>query len=144
VTIFRGNTSNLYMWDFKMSNNDIYEMPAGSVAMLVGFEARKESYTDERDPRMNGEITYTVPNGALAGTTFPLISDIVNSSATPNSGGSRVTYSFNSELAIPLHEDIDMQLAIRAEDSSDYGEAVVSKMALGWQVMDQVKVRYSK
>ena len=42
VTIFRGNTSNLYMWDFKMSNNDIYEMPAGSVAMLVGFEARKE------------------------------------------------------------------------------------------------------
>ena len=144
VTIFRGNTSNLYMWDLKLSNNEIFNLPAGPVGMLVGFEARKESYTDERDPRMNGEITYTVPEGPLAGTTFPLISDIVNSSATPDSGGSRTTYSINAELAIPLHEDIDMQLALRSEDSSDYGEATVSKMALGWQVIDQVKLRYSR
>lgn len=144
VTIFRGNTSNLYMWDFKFSNNEIFDLPAGPAAMLVGFEARKESYTDERDPRMNGQITYTVPSGPLAGTTFPLISDIVNSSATPDSGGSRTTYSINAELALPLHEDVDMQLALRSENSSDYGEATVSKMALGWQVIDQVKLRYSR
>ena len=144
VTIFRGNTSNLYMWDFKFSNNEIFDLPAGPAAMLVGFEARKESYTDERDPRMNGQITYTVPSGPLAGTTFPLISDIVNSSATPDSAGSRTTYSINAELALPLHEDVDMQLALRSENSSDYGEATVSKMALGWQVIDQVKLRYSR
>lgn len=143
VTIFRGNTSNLYMWDFKFSNNEVFDLPAGPAAMLVGLEARKESYTDERDPRMNGEITYTVPYGPLEGTTFPLISDIANSSATPDSSGSRTTYSINAELALPLHEDVDMQLALRGENSSDYGDAVVSKMALGWQVIDQVKIRYS-
>ena len=75
--------------------------------------------------------------------TFPIISDVVNSSATPDSSGSRVTYSLFSELAIPLHETVDAQLAIRYEDSNDYGDATVGKFAIGWQPIDQVKLRYS-
>ena len=81
--------------------------------------------------------------GPRAGLTFPLISDIVNSSATPDSNGSRVTSSFFTELQIPITDKIDMQYALRMEDSNDYGKATVSKLALGWQVMDQVKFRYS-
>ena len=143
VDIVRENGSSMYMWDFKMSNPDLYSLPSGSIEMLLGFEARKESYSDIRDPRLNGEQNYTVPVGPLTGTTFPIVSDIVNSSATPNSGGSRNTYSFFTEVAIPVTEDINVQLALRAEDSSDYGEHVVSKLAIGWQVIDQVKLRYS-
>ena len=44
------------MWDFKMSNGNIYELPAGPVGMLIGTEFRKERYTDDRDPRINGKI----------------------------------------------------------------------------------------
>ena len=143
INILRENDSNMYIWDLKMSNNDVYSLPAGSVEMLVGFEARKESYSDVRDPRINGDIPYVVPAGPNAGQTFPIISDVVNSSATPDSGGSRNTFSFFSEMAIPVTENIDMQLAVRAEDSSDYGEHVVTKLAIGWQVIDQIKVRYS-
>ena len=143
IDIVRANTTSLYMMDFKASTADLFELPAGSVGMLVGFEARKESYQDKRDPRINGQMPYTVPAGPKTGETFPIISDVVNSSATPDSSGSRVTYSLFSELAIPLHETIDAQLAIRYEDSNDYGDATVGKFAIGWQPIDQVKLRYS-
>jgi len=143
IDIVRANTTSLYMMDFKASTADLFELPAGSVGMLVGFEARKESYQDKRDPRINGEMPYTVPAGPKTGETFPIISDVVNSSATPDSSGSRVTYSLFSELAIPLHETVDAQLAIRYEDSNDYGDATVGKFAIGWQPIDQVKLRYS-
>ena len=143
INIVRGNTTQLYMWDFKMSNGNIYELPAGPVGMLIGTEFRKERYTDDRDPRINGTIRYTVPVGPRAGLTFPLISDIVNSSATPDSQGSRTTASLFTEFQIPLTENIDMQYAVRAEDSNDYGSTVVRKLALGWQIVDQVKFRYS-
>ena len=143
IDIVRGNSTSLYMFDFKASTPELFDLPAGPVGMLVGFESRKESYQDMRDPRINGEITYTVPAGPKTGETFPIISDIVNSSATPDSSGSRTTYSVFSELAIPVHETVDAQLAIRHEDSSDYGDATVGKFAIGWQPIDQVKLRYS-
>ena len=143
VDIFRENTTELFLADFKISNNNIYELPAGPVGALVGFETRKEEYTDERDPRIDGRVTYTVPVGPKAGLTFPLISDIVNSSATPGSSGSRTTNSLFAELQVPVYETIDAQFAVRYEDSDDYGDATVGKFAIGWQPMDQIKLRYS-
>jgi len=143
IDIFRENTTNLFLIDFKLSNNNLFEMPAGPVGALIGFEARDEEYTDGRDPRIDGTMPYVVPTGPKAGLTFPLISDVVNSSATPASSGSRSTSSFFGELQIPLHETVDAQLAVRYEDSDDYGDATVGKFAIGWQPLDQVKLRYS-
>ena len=143
IDILRGNTTALYMMDFKASTPELFNAPAGPVGMLVGMELRRNKYSDDRDPRINGEIPYTVPAGPKTGETFPIISDIVNSSATPNSNGSRTTTSVFTEFAIPLHETIDAQLAVRYEDSDDYGDATVGKLAIGWQPIDQVKIRYS-
>ena len=44
MNIFRGNTTSLHMWDFKMTNPNVYELPAGPVGMLIGAEIRKEAY----------------------------------------------------------------------------------------------------
>ena len=143
ITIIRENTTNLFLADFKLSNNSIYELPAGPVGALIGFETREEEYTDGRDPRINGEIPYVVPTGPLTGLTYPLISDVANSSATPESSGSRTTNSVFGELAIPILETMDAQLAVRYEDSDDYGDATVGKFALGWQPLTQVKFRYA-
>ena len=143
IDILRGNTTALYMMDFKASTPELFNAPAGPVGMLVGMELRRNKYSDDRDPRINGEIPYTVPAGPKTGETFPIISDIVNSSATPNSKGSRTTTSLFTEFAIPLHETVDAQLAVRYEDSDDYGDATVGKLAIGWQPIDQVKIRYS-
>ena len=143
IDILRGNTTALYMMDFKASTPELFNAPAGPVGMSVGMELRRNKYSDDRDPRINGEIPYTVPAGPKTGETFPIISDIVNSSATPNSNGSRTTTSVFTEFAIPLHETVDAQLAVRYEDSDDYGDATVGKLAIGWQPIDQVKIRYS-
>ena len=65
TTIFRNNTTELYMVDFKMSNPSVFSMPAGDVGMLVGAEIRKETMDDARDPNINGTIPYsTVPEAA--------------------------------------------------------------------------------
>ena len=143
IDIVRANSTALYLMDFKASTPELFDAPAGPVGMLVGFEIRRNKYSDDRDPRINGDVTYTVPVGPKTGETFPIISDIVNSSATPNSNGSRTTTSLFTEFAIPLHETIDAQLAFRYEDSDDYGDATVGKFAIGWQPIDQVKIRYS-
>jgi outer membrane receptor protein involved in Fe transport len=143
IDIFRENTTNLFLVDLKISNNNVFEMPAGPVGALIGLESREEEYTDGRDPRIDGTIPYVVPSGPKAGLTFPLISDVVNSSATPASSGSRTTTSLFGELQIPLLENVDAQLAFRYEDSDDYGDATVAKFAIGWQPLDQVKLRYS-
>ena len=139
VTIFRDNQSDLFMWDFKMTNPSIFSTRAGDAGMLVGTEIRKESMSDLRDPRINGTIKWTTPDGR----TFPYVSDIANSSPSPNSFGSRMVTSMFAEMQIPLAENADAQIAIRGEDFDDIGKTVVGKFALGWQINDKVKFRAS-
>ena len=72
----------------------------------------------------------STPPEAANQATFPYISDIVNSSPSPNTYGERVVTSLFSELQIPLATNLDSQLAVRAENSDDYGSNVVGKFAL--------------
>ena len=45
--------------DFKASHPEVMTLPAGPVGMLVGVEYRKETYDEDRDPRLDGTIQYT-------------------------------------------------------------------------------------
>ena len=166
TTVFRNNYSELMMVDLKMSNNSLFSMPAGDAAALFGVEVRKESMDDQRDPNLNGEIAYTVPeppargydictgNGTdpitcsdvpniMAGTTFPYISNIANSSPSPNTYGERITTSLFAELQIPLLENLNSQIAVRAENADDFGSFTVGKFALGYQPFNALKLRSS-
>ena len=143
VSIFRNNTTELFSADIKMTNDSVFSMPAGDVGMLVGAEVRKETMDDARDPRINGTIAYSTPPQAANQATFPYISDIVNSSPSPNTYGERVVSSLFTELQIPLATNLDSQLAVRAENSDDYGSNVVGKFALGWEPTSWGKLRAS-
>ena len=143
VSIFRNNTTELFSADLKMTNDSVFSMPAGDVGMLVGAEVRKETMDDARDPRINGTIVYSTPPEASNQATFPYISDIVNSSPSPNTYGERVVTSLFTELQIPLANNLDSQLAVRAENSDDYGSNVVGKFALGWEPTSWGKLRAS-
>ena len=143
VSIFRNNTTELFSADLKMTNDSVFSMPAGDVGMLVGAEVRKETMDDARDPRINGTIVYSTPPQASNQATFPSISDIVNSSPSPNTYGERVVSSLFTELQIPLATNLDSQLAVRAENSDDYGSNVVGKFALGWEPTSWGKLRAS-
>ena len=143
VSIFRNNTTELFSADMKMTNDSVFSMPAGDVGMLVGAEVRKETMDDARDPRINGTIVYSTPPQAANQATFPYISDIVNSSPSPNTYGERVVTSLFTELQIPLALNLDSQLAVRAENSDDYGSNVVGKFAMGWEPTSWGKLRAS-
>ena len=143
ISIFRNNNTDLYMADIKMSNPSVYSMPAGDVAVLVGAEVRAESMEDLRDPRINGTIVYSTPPEAANQSTFPYISDVVNSSPSPNTTGDRVVASLFAEAQVPLLESLDAQFAVRVENADDYGTNTVGKVALGYAPNSWFKLRTS-
>ena len=139
IDVYRKGSSELTMFDFKMSNNELWTLPAGDVGLLLGFELRDEEMDDDRDPRLDGTITYT----DYEGDTYPLVADVLNSSPTGDVSGSRDVTSFFAELQIPVAEKVDMQLALRNEDFSDFGSATVGKLALGWDIAPWMYLRGS-
>jgi outer membrane cobalamin receptor len=46
-------------------------------------------------------------------------------------------------MQIPLTSTMDMQVALRNEDFSDYGDSTVGKVALGWQIAPWLSFRAS-
>ena len=148
--VHRKNETTLDMLDFKISNPDIFDLPAGPVGMVIGFEYREESFTDDRDDRLDGTIKYTTNGHTSSGlrnsnldVTFPYVSDVVNSSPTPDSYGERDVTSLFAEFQLPLTSKINAQLAVRYEDFSDVGTTTVSKFAAGWQITSYALIRGS-
>ncbi|MBT8102634.1 MAG: TonB-dependent receptor [Gammaproteobacteria bacterium] len=139
IDVYRKSESELRMLDFKMSNAEMFDLPAGPMGFLAGVEYREESFVDNRDPRLDGRIVFT----DYQGDTYPYVSDVVNSSPTPSSRGSRSVISIFSEVAVPVFENLDLQLAVRYEDLSDTGTTTVPKVALGWQVFEPLLLRAS-
>lgn len=139
IDVTRENEQEFSMVDFKVSNNDIFELPAGPVGFVAGIEYRDESFTDDRDPRLDGQIVFT----DVSGNSFPYISDVLNSSPTADSAGDRQVTSLFGELQIPVFDNLDVQAAIRYEDFSDVGNTTVGKVAFGWRVFEPVLIRGS-
>ena len=139
IDVYRKGSSELTMIDYKMSNTEFLELPAGDIAVLVGVEYRDEEIVDDRDPRLDGTITYT----DYEGDTYPLVADVLNSSPTGDVSGSRDVLSFFGEMMIPVTDAINVQAAIRNEDFSDYGSSTVGKVALGWDVSPWLDFRAS-
>jgi len=152
VDMYRKGKSDLSMFDVKFSNPELFQMPAGPVAFLAGFEYRQESFEDDRDPRLDGTIRFMRDpdldgvfdvEGDFEGDTYPLTSDIVGASPTPDGSGDRTTNSLFTELQIPLLDTVDVQLALRYEDFDDIGSTTVGKVAFGWRPVDQLLFRGS-
>ena len=70
VDVYRNDASTLSSIDFKASKPDVMSLPAGPVGMLYGFEFRKETYADNRDPRLDGTIQFT---SKVTGLGFPFV-----------------------------------------------------------------------
>jgi len=140
VDVFRKSETELTTFDIKLSNADLFMLPAGPVGGLIGFEWREETFVDDRDPRLDGTIVFTDRDG----DSFPFVSDVVNSSPTPDSEGERRVSSVFAELQVPVLENLDLQLALRHERFSDISEdATVGKAAFGYQPVEWLMLRGS-
>ncbi|MBA3928106.1 MAG: TonB-dependent receptor [Xanthomonas sp.] len=145
--LVRESRTTLTMADFKMSRGDLFSLPAGSVGMAFGAEARRETQRDDRDANLDGTYTFT---DMVTGETN--LSNVSAVSPNPDTRGSRNVGSAYVEFAVPLvSEDmgiplvhrLDMQLAGRYEHYSDFGSVAKPKVALAWDLVDGVRVRGS-
>ena len=147
VGVNRISETTLAMWDLKVSRPDVAALPGGDVGIASGLEVRRESYVDNRDPRLDGTIKYTdVVTNITYGT------DVMGASPSPDVRAHRSIMSAYLELAvpvvspameIPLVKSIDMQLAARTERYSDFGTVTKPKVALNWTMTDWLALRGS-
>ena len=147
VGVNRISETTLAMWDLKVSRPDVVALPGGDVGIASGLEVRRESYVDNRDPRLDGTIKYTdVVTNITYGT------DVMGASPSPDVRAHRSIMSAYLELAvpvvspameIPLVKSIDMQLAARTERYSDFGTVTKPKVALNWTMTDWLALRGS-
>ena len=101
----------------------ILELPTGDVYLAWGAEYRKESIKDTPDPL-----------GAAGG--------ILGSGGTGADGDRNIKATY-AELAIPVHEDVEIQVAGRYEKYSDFGNNFDPKFAVRWQPTDELVIRGS-
>lgn len=146
IDVFRKGETTLALADFKVSRADFFELPGGPVGLAAGVEWRRETFLDDRDPRLDGTITYTNSfNGDFFG------SDVMGSSPSPDTSGSRNVYSAFAEalvpmvspdMNIPLVEEFNIQLAGRLERFGDIEETtIVPRVAASWTMFDGLLFR---
>ncbi|HEY0623937.1 TonB-dependent receptor domain-containing protein [Sphingomonas sp.] len=145
--LVRKSKTSLLLGDFKLSNASLFDLPAGGLGIAIGIEGRRETQEDIRDPRLNGTITFT---DIVTGETN--LSNVAAVSPTPSTRGRRSVFSAFAELAvpvvspemnIPLIHRLDLQLAGRFENYSDFGSVAKPKIAGAWDIVDGLRLRGS-
>ncbi|WP_339863283.1 TonB-dependent receptor domain-containing protein [Paremcibacter congregatus] len=146
IDVTRFSKTTLALGDFKVSNPDVADLWAGSIGVAVGVEARRETFLDDRDDRLDGTTSYY---DQISGDLVN-VSDVVGSSDTPDASGQREVFSafvemavplVNEEMDIPLVQSLDLQIAGRFEHYSDVGSVFKPKFALSWYPASWVQVR---
>ncbi|PCI46554.1 MAG: TonB-dependent receptor [Alphaproteobacteria bacterium] len=149
IDVTRYNKTTLALADFKISNPSVFELFGNDVGAAVGVEWRRTSFLEDRDDRLDGTISFTRAD------TGEQTSDVMNSSPTPDSDGSRNVLSAFVELAVPLIaydesrnfiQSLDLQLAGRFEHYDDVGDVFKPKVALSLIPFKgfQVRAAYSE
>ncbi len=143
VDVHRDSKTSLASIDFKASNSELFEVPAGDVGLAVGVEFRHEGFEDDRDALLDGSNPFV---DAITGVTLSG-SDVMGSSPTEDSKASRNVASAFAEVIVPLIDSGDqyaeIQLAARYENFSDVGSALKPKIALFWQPLEWLSLRAS-
>lgn len=122
TTTTRIGKSTSKSFDGKISGS-LMEMAHGDLGLAVGVEYREESISDNPDDQfLRGEVFGTEATQA---------------------NGSRDNTSVFAELAIPVLDNLEVQVAVRHEDYSDFGTTTDPKVAFIWQPTESLSLRGS-
>ncbi|HEX8534066.1 MAG TPA: TonB-dependent receptor [Allosphingosinicella sp.] len=147
VEVHRISKTSLATADLKLSNPRLFSLPGGDVGFAAGVEVRRETYEDDRDPRLDGTITYT---DSVTKRVFG--TDILGASPAPDVKAKRTIASaflefavpiVSPEMNLPLMRSIDLQLAVRDEHYSDFGNVLKPKVAASWDLFEGLRLRGS-
>ncbi len=122
TSLVRQGTSDLTAVDAHLTG-DLFELPAGTVAMATGLEYRDESLKDIPDDQFQ--------RGLIFGT------EAVSAAA------SRDSWSAYVEFSVPVIAGLELDLALRYDDYSDFGSTTNPKLAARWAPIDSLAFRAS-
>lgn len=122
TNLVRRGQSDLTTYDAQL-NGDLFDLPAGAVKMAAGAGYRKESISDVPDDQFQ--------RGLIFGT------EAVSAAA------SRDSWSAFVEFSVPVVDSVELSLAGRYDDYSDFGDTINPKVALRWAVTDTFALRGS-
>ena len=104
-------------------SGDLFEMANGPAGFAVGAEYRDEDYKDIYDDlQANGNITGSAGNSAF---------------------GDRDQWAVYGELLFPVLDNLEVSVAGRYDDYSDFGSNFSPKVSLRWDAMDGLAFRGS-
>ena len=122
TSLVRQGNSDLETFDATVSG-PIFDMTAGPALIAAGVEYREESISDIPDDQFQ--------RGLIFGT------ESVSAAAARDNWSAFVEFSF------PLLENLELQVAGRHDDYSDFGGTTNPKVAVRWDINDQIGVRGS-
>lgn len=102
---------------------DIGELDGGTIQMFVGADRREEYYSDAYDAQSEAGL--------------------VGGSAGNSAGGGRDVTAAYFETLLPFTEDLEVSVAGRFDDYSDYGNDFSPKVSVRYQPMDELTLRAS-
>jgi len=104
-------------------SGDAFNLPAGDVGWAAGAE-----YADTR-------FTDIIDSGREAENVLGSVGDSVQ--------GERDRWAIFGEVLVPLLDTLELSVAARLDDYSDFGDAFSPQAALRWQPIDQLLLRAS-
>ncbi len=122
TSLVRRGKSDLTAFDATVTGS-LFDMPAGAVRVAAGLEYREEKISDVPDDQFQ--------RGLIFGT------ESISAAASRD-----ITSAF-VEFAMPLLDTVELQVAGRYDDYSDFGDTVNPKVALRWEVTDSFALRGS-
>ncbi len=122
TNLVRRGRARLTMYDGHVTG-DLFELPAGMVRMAAGAEYRDEDVSDVPDDQFQ--------RGLIFGT------EAISAAAARDSWAAFV------EFSVPLLTGLELSVAGRYDDYSDFGDTTNPKVALRWTPIESLALRAS-
>jgi outer membrane receptor protein involved in Fe transport len=122
TSLVRRGRSQLKMYDAQITG-ELFQLPTAPVRMAAGVEYRDESVRDVPDDQF--------VRGLIFGTE------------AVTAAGSRDNWAAFVEFSIPLLSGLELSLAGRYDDYSDFGNTTNPKVALRWSPIETLALRAS-
>ena len=104
-------------------NFDLFELPGGEVAHFIGMEYFETTYNEVYDGQSEAGL--------------------IGGSAGNSSSGAREVFAVFYEAVLPIVDDVELNIAGRYDDYSDFGGNFAPKVAVRWQALETVVIRAS-
>ena len=116
--------SNLEVAEAFLST-ELFEMDGGVAGIAVGVQYRYQDLFQDHDSQSNQDkFAFVIGN--------------------PDIGGEQDVVAVFGELALPVSDDIDIQIALRYEDyGGSIGDTIDPKLAVSWRATDDFSLRAS-